>query len=286
MFDQDVKLVAPSNSESHVDCSHGERTGRRTGRGGRRTGEPTNRVGGQTSDQDGQGSDQDIRANKGIDGAIVYTRWIEKMEPVQEMSGCGVNPKVLMSKEFCLNNEMQKRETEFWCHVMVKAGHGAYSDRFHVLARLVPHLVTPENKRIERPSRDSNVRDDPKRSRTERAFALTTNPVRREYTSAAPKCTNCNFHHHPKMPYHTCTKYNRLGHFSKDCRVGPRMATTANAKNSTAARRACFVCADTVTIPIFPPTLPAPSPTLPATLHLTHDSPSSSPLSPSTNQYP
>nr|GEY91063.1 hypothetical protein [Tanacetum cinerariifolium] len=190
----------------------------------------------------------------GKDGAIVYTRWIEKMEPVQEMSGCGVNQKV-------------------------KAGHGAYSDRFHVLARLVPYLVTPENKRIERyiyglalqirvmvvatkptiiqsvvlkagmltdeairPSRDSNVRDDPKRSRTKRAFTLTTNPIRREYTSAVPKCTNCNFHHHPEMPYHTCTKYNRLGHFSKECRVGPRMATTANAKNSTAARRACFVC--------------------------------------------
>nr|GFA87583.1 hypothetical protein [Tanacetum cinerariifolium] len=246
-----------------------EWTGRRTGRGGRRTREPTNRVGGQTSEVTEilgrikalMKSMTSLRSSLAIarptsyhhcssspkyydgkDGAIVYTRWIEKMEPVQEMSGCGVNQKVLMRKEFCLNNEMQKRETEFWCHVMVKAGHGAYSDRFHVLARLVPHLVTLKNKRIERPSRDSNVRDDPKRSRTERAFALTTNPVRREYTSAAPKCTNCNFHHHPEMPYHTCTKYNRLGNFSKDCRVGPRMATTANAKNSTAAHRACFVC--------------------------------------------
>ncbi|GKC80416.1 hypothetical protein Tco_1131190 [Tanacetum coccineum] len=33
---------------------------------------------------------------------------------------------------------------------MVGAGHAAYTDRFHELARLVPHLVTPENKRIER----------------------------------------------------------------------------------------------------------------------------------------
>ncbi|GJU14027.1 reverse transcriptase domain-containing protein [Tanacetum coccineum] len=33
---------------------------------------------------------------------------------------------------------------------MVWAGHAAYTDRFHELARLVPHLVTPENKRIER----------------------------------------------------------------------------------------------------------------------------------------
>ncbi|GKC19632.1 putative reverse transcriptase domain-containing protein [Tanacetum coccineum] len=33
---------------------------------------------------------------------------------------------------------------------MVGAGHAAYIDRLHELARLVPHLVTPENKRIER----------------------------------------------------------------------------------------------------------------------------------------
>ncbi|GJY89975.1 hypothetical protein Tco_0505171 [Tanacetum coccineum] len=45
---------------------------------------------------------------------------------------------------------MQKLENEFWCHVMVGAGHAAYTDRFHELARLVPHLVTPENKRNER----------------------------------------------------------------------------------------------------------------------------------------
>ncbi|GKC75635.1 hypothetical protein Tco_1126409 [Tanacetum coccineum] len=33
---------------------------------------------------------------------------------------------------------------------MVGVGHAAYTDRFHELARLVPHLVTPEGKRIER----------------------------------------------------------------------------------------------------------------------------------------
>ncbi|GJV73145.1 putative reverse transcriptase domain-containing protein [Tanacetum coccineum] len=33
---------------------------------------------------------------------------------------------------------------------MVGAGHAAYTDRFHELARLVPHLVTPENRRIKR----------------------------------------------------------------------------------------------------------------------------------------
>ncbi|GKB58966.1 reverse transcriptase domain-containing protein, partial [Tanacetum coccineum] len=58
--------------------------------------------------------------------------------------------KVLIRKELCPNNEMQKLEAKFWCHAMVGAGHAAYTDRFHKLSRLFPHLVTSENKRIER----------------------------------------------------------------------------------------------------------------------------------------
>ncbi|GJR91283.1 putative reverse transcriptase domain-containing protein, partial [Tanacetum coccineum] len=58
--------------------------------------------------------------------------------------------KALMKEEYCPSNEMQKLETDFWSHAMVGAGHAAYTDRFHELARLVPHLVTPETKRIER----------------------------------------------------------------------------------------------------------------------------------------
>ncbi|GKD73554.1 putative reverse transcriptase domain-containing protein, partial [Tanacetum coccineum] len=45
---------------------------------------------------------------------------------------------------------MQKLETELWNHAMVGASHAAYTNRFHELARLVPHLVTLKNRRIER----------------------------------------------------------------------------------------------------------------------------------------
>ncbi|GJU55108.1 putative reverse transcriptase domain-containing protein [Tanacetum coccineum] len=51
--------------------------------------------------------------------------------------------KTLTREEFCLSNEMQKLETALWNHAMVGAGHAAYTNRFHELARLVPHLVTP-----------------------------------------------------------------------------------------------------------------------------------------------
>nr|GEU30337.1 putative reverse transcriptase domain-containing protein [Tanacetum cinerariifolium] len=58
--------------------------------------------------------------------------------------------KFMMIEEFCPSHEMQKLETELWNHVMVGAGHATYTDRFHELARLVPHLVTLESRRIER----------------------------------------------------------------------------------------------------------------------------------------
>ncbi|GJS07861.1 putative nucleotidyltransferase, ribonuclease H [Tanacetum coccineum] len=123
----------------------------------------------------------------GKEGAIVLTRWIEKMENVIDNSGCAENEKVryaasslvnkaltwwntqvqprgreaamamtwndfkaLMVEEFCLSNEMEKLENEFGNHKMVGTNHAAYTDRFHELAKLVPHLVTPESSRIKR----------------------------------------------------------------------------------------------------------------------------------------
>ncbi|GJS69673.1 reverse transcriptase domain-containing protein [Tanacetum coccineum] len=210
--------------------------------------------------------------------------------------GCGMtweDFKAFMREELCPNNEMQKLETEFWCHAMVRAGHAAYTDRFHELARLVPHLVTLENKKIERyiygiapqihgmvaatkpttiqstilkagvltdevirnrslrkniekrgngeePSRDGNVKDDNKRSRTRRAFAITTNPIRKEYTGLAPKCTNYNFYHNLETPCRMCMNYKCFRHFAKDCRARPRMVNPLNARNLTAARGPCF----------------------------------------------
>ncbi|GKD94146.1 reverse transcriptase domain-containing protein [Tanacetum coccineum] len=90
----------------------------------------------------------------GKGGTIAYTRWTKKMESTRGQDvAVGMtweDFKALMREELCPNNEMQKLETEFWCHAMVGAGHAAYTDRFHELTRLVPHLVTPENKMIKR----------------------------------------------------------------------------------------------------------------------------------------
>ncbi|GJX40609.1 reverse transcriptase domain-containing protein [Tanacetum coccineum] len=187
----------------------------------------------------------------GKGGAIVYIRWIEKMEPVHDMSGCRDSQRVkytaglfvgkaltwwnskirtrgqeadvgmlwedfktLTREEFFPSNVMQKLETKLWNHAMVEAGHAAYTDRFHELARLVPHLVTPESKKIERngsikknhgkrgnmgePSKDRNGREDNKRTRTGNAL-LRPQTLLEEVTRVR----------HPSVPHVAITIYLR-----------------------------------------------------------------------------
>ncbi|GJX83173.1 reverse transcriptase domain-containing protein [Tanacetum coccineum] len=248
-------------------------TSGRAGRGGGRTrGRSGNQdddrnsqggqVGGHGSDQgrgQGNGKNQNGDAvNDNIRGDI------EKIESVQDMSGCKDSQKVKYTagsfiEEFYPSNEIQKLKTKLWNLAIIGAGHAAYTDRFHELARLVPHLVTPKGKRIERyvyglapqirgmmattepktiqkavqdealrngsikknlekrgnggePSKDRNMRDDNKRTRTGNAFATIANPVRGRYT----------------------------GHFAKDCRVIPRNVNPVNARNLVA--RTCYEC--------------------------------------------
>ncbi|GJV21802.1 putative reverse transcriptase domain-containing protein [Tanacetum coccineum] len=127
------------------------------------------------------------QVQENVRNVIVNGNRIEKMESVHDMSGCSIDQKVkyttgsfvgkaltwwnsqirtlsrevavsmswndfkfMMIQEFCPSHEMQKLESELWNHAMVGAGHAAYTDRFHELARLVPHLVTPESRMIER----------------------------------------------------------------------------------------------------------------------------------------
>ncbi|GJV64297.1 putative reverse transcriptase domain-containing protein [Tanacetum coccineum] len=214
----------------------------------------------------------------GKGGAVVLTRWIEKMESVHDMSGCSIDQKVKYTAgsfvEFCPSHEMQKLESELWNHAMVGVGHATYTHRFHELARLVPYLsrgmvaatepktiqnavqifgaLTDEAvkygliKKVEKrgnvgePSKDNNGRDDNKRTRTGNAFDTTVNPVGRENTGTWPKCTTCNSYHAPGGICRTCFNCNRPGHLAKDCRGVPRNVNPINARNPTV--RACYEC--------------------------------------------
>ncbi|GKE86599.1 reverse transcriptase domain-containing protein, partial [Tanacetum coccineum] len=139
---------------------------------------------------------------------------------------------------------------------MVGAGHAAYTDRFHELAGLVPHLVTPESRMIERsikkvekrgnvgePSKDKIGMDDNKRTRTGNAFATTINLIGRENTGTWPKCTTCNSYHAPGGPCRICFNCSRLCHLARDYRGVLRNMNPVNARNLTV--RVSYECGST-----------------------------------------
>ncbi|GKA61112.1 putative reverse transcriptase domain-containing protein, partial [Tanacetum coccineum] len=218
----------------------------------------------------------------GKGGAVVLTRktltwWNSQirmlsLEVVVSMSWNDL--KFMMIEEFCFSHEMQKLEIELWNHAMVGVVHAAYTDRFHELARLVPHLVTPKSRMIERyvyglapqirgmvavtelktiqkavqisgalTDEDKNGKDDNKRNRTGNVFATTVNRVGRENTGIWPNCTICNSYHALGGPCRTCFNCDRPGHLAKDCRGMSRNVNPVNARNPTV--RACYECGST-----------------------------------------
>ncbi|KAI3798403.1 hypothetical protein L1987_33678 [Smallanthus sonchifolius] len=58
--------------------------------------------------------------------------------------------KRLMTEEFCPQNEVKKLEAEFWDLAQDGGESLAYTTRFHKLSLLVPHMVTPLSRCIEK----------------------------------------------------------------------------------------------------------------------------------------
>ncbi|KAI3807658.1 hypothetical protein L1987_23591 [Smallanthus sonchifolius] len=58
--------------------------------------------------------------------------------------------KRVMTEEFCPRNEMKKLEAEFWDLAQDSGENLAYTTRFHELSLLVPHMVTPLSRCIEK----------------------------------------------------------------------------------------------------------------------------------------
>ncbi|KAJ9545141.1 hypothetical protein OSB04_024848 [Centaurea solstitialis] len=77
----------------------------------------------------------------GTEGAVGLLAWIEGMESVLHISKCLERNKV---------DEIQKLEAELWHHEMKGNDVTTYTTRFHELAKLVPHLLTPEHNLVDR----------------------------------------------------------------------------------------------------------------------------------------
>nr|GEX33071.1 hypothetical protein [Tanacetum cinerariifolium] len=192
---------------------------------------------------------------------VVLTRWIKKMENVQDMSGCSIDQKVkytassfvgkaltwwnsqirtlslevavMMIEEFCPSHEMKKLEIELWNYAIVGADHAAN--------RSIKKVEKRGN--AGEPSKDKNGRDDNKKTRTGNVFATTVSPVGRENTGTWPKCATYNSYHTPRGPCRTCFNCNYVGHLEKDCRSVPRNVNPVNARNPPV--RACYECGST-----------------------------------------
>ncbi|GJV24478.1 putative reverse transcriptase domain-containing protein [Tanacetum coccineum] len=147
--------------------------------------------------------------------------------------------KKLLMKEYFPDDEIQKLESEFWNHKMVGSDIDGYTARFHKLARLVPHMVTPESQSVNRYIRGlapeikprvtssepatipgvnrNRGRDDRnKRQRTRGNFALTVleqGQGQHQYAGQHPKYAKCNFHHFGNCP--VCHRCNQVGHFTR-----------------------------------------------------------------------
>ncbi|GKD11404.1 putative reverse transcriptase domain-containing protein [Tanacetum coccineum] len=206
----------------------------------------------------------------GKGGAIVLARWIKKIENVIDNSGCAENQKVKYVASSLVNkaltcNEMEKLENEFWNHKMVGANHVAYTDRFHELAKLVLHLVTPESSHIKRAgiltneavscgtltkgndkrkvveesSKSGRLWKDNKKAKVGTGFVATA-PPRNEFASSNPKCIMCNTHHPANGPCNVCFNCQKLGHFAKNCWAPIRQVALVNAVRMGNNPRVCY----------------------------------------------
>nr|GEV40619.1 putative reverse transcriptase domain-containing protein [Tanacetum cinerariifolium] len=180
----------------------------------------------------------------GKGGAIALTRQIENMENVIDNSGCAENQKN---------------------HKMVGANHAGYTDLFHKLAKLVPHLVTPESSGIKRILTDEAISygtltkgndkrkvveessklggswKDNKKAKVGTGFVVTA-PPRNEFVSSNPKCSKCFTCHPVNGFYRLCFNCQKPGHFIKDCRAPIRQVTPVSVVKMSNNPRVCYEC--------------------------------------------
>nr|GEW94537.1 reverse transcriptase domain-containing protein [Tanacetum cinerariifolium] len=156
----------------------------------------------------------------GKGGAIVNTRWIEKMVSVHEMSRCEDNQKVKYIGGYLLVRHSHGGTPRSRLEI---CGMVAATEPTTILSVVLKVRVLTDEairngslmKNTKKKgnggdlSMDRNVKDYNKRSRTGRAFATITNLVRKEYTVTAPKFTNCNFHHLVNSDSCSCLMLNR-----------------------------------------------------------------------------
>ncbi|GJR79869.1 putative reverse transcriptase domain-containing protein [Tanacetum coccineum] len=169
----------------------------------------------------------------GTGGAVALTRWIEKMESVIINSRCLANQSVKYAASSFIGKALTWWKTQVQARGRDAANAMAwndfkalltteYTDRFHKLAKLVPHLVTPGAKRVTRILTDEAVcsgtlaKAGEKRKERDEAIPLARDyrtPVRHAEPIRAVRprdgqraCYECGSLDHLRL---NCPKWNR-----------------------------------------------------------------------------
>ncbi|GJU19421.1 hypothetical protein Tco_1152763 [Tanacetum coccineum] len=211
-----------------------------------------------------------LKEYDGKGGAVVLTRWIEKMENVQDMSGCSNDQKVKYSDGSFVGKALTWWNSQIRTLSWKVAVSMSWNDfkfmmilEFHELARLVPHLVNLESRMIERymyglapQIRRMVATTETKTMQKEVQIsgALIDDVVRNGSIKKVEKrgnmgetCKDKNGRDDNKRtrtreigPCRICFNCNRSCYLAKDYRGVPRNVNPVNARNPTV--RACYEC--------------------------------------------
>nr|GEW56213.1 hypothetical protein [Tanacetum cinerariifolium] len=213
----------------------------------------------------------------GKEGAVVFTRWIKKMENVLDMSGCIIDQKVKYTAGSFVGKALTWWNSQIRILSQEVAVSMSWNDfKFMMIEEFCPsyemknpHLVTPESRKIKRYVYGLALQicgmvaaTEPKtmQKAMQISSALTDEAVRngsikkvekrgnvgeprRENAGAWPKCATCNSYHAPGGPCRTCLNCNRPGHLAKNYKGIPRNVNPVNARNTPV--RTCYECGST-----------------------------------------
>nr|GEZ51019.1 hypothetical protein [Tanacetum cinerariifolium] len=169
-----------------------------------------------------------------------------------------VDLKKKMTDKYCPRGEMKKLKSELYVGGLLDVIHGSVvalrpkmiQEAVEMANELMdkrsnawaePHA---ENKRkFDDTSRNnqSQQQQQNKRQNTDRAYIIGSGE-KKPYGGSKPLCTKCNYHHHGPCAL-KCHKYNKVGHFGRDCRSAANVNTANNQKgNGTGKKPTCYEC--------------------------------------------
>ncbi|GJV04613.1 reverse transcriptase domain-containing protein [Tanacetum coccineum] len=165
----------------------------------------------------------------GKGGAIVLTRWIEKMENVIDNSGYAENQKI--------RGMLRATQPTTIQNAILRAG---------ILTNKAVNCgtLTKDNdkrKVVEESSKSGGSWKDNKKAKVGTGFVATA-PPRNEVANSNPKCSKCNTHHPVNGPCNVCYNCQKPGHYARNCWAPIRQVTPVNAVRMSNNPRVCYEC--------------------------------------------